>query len=848
MKKFSTILLVLLTVCLCQLHAATKGDLIRVGSIVYQVTDASKYTVSVYHVGSDVSGELTIPSSINDASGQAYSVTGTLLECLKDASVTKITLPSTLAETSKFDNSDDKGYQYGSLECPTLTEIAVDANNKVFKAVDGVMFNYRGSRLEAYPSNKATTEYTLPSSVAGVMPLAFSGARNLETLTIPKGFGQYNNEQSDANMGCWANILSLKKYIVEEGNSRYVTVDGILYYVATSGANKGKKALVSYPAARTDKSLTTADDVITLFPYSISGASNLEEINLNKIQYWSRPAIVNCRNVKTIKGTNSTFLQFKDNAVFTEKNMLYFAASGNGGTFMIPDGTTGLDKYSFGYSKFDKVIVPSSVEAIANYAFYGSDVKEVDLSQCKDTAVWQYTFANCANLRYLSFPSTVKFSQTSTKIDVVPARIVYGDSNLAYLDLSKTGLNIKSVNRNSGYLDGMDAHTLIFLPAKNTLTGENVVNTDADGNRTAESITLSSTATSFATPYAFTAKKLTFDRTFTANQYATLTLPFSLTADETAKLGKVYALNAPENSVEESEAFFDQTADAITANKPYLVLPSTSITSAFTKENVSIEATPTNVSEGFNPCFYATNESGDLGLNADFTTTTDPAFTSLSDGQIILPFHAYWKSSSFTNVPVVFDYITAKVGDTGYATLYYGDKALKIPNGVSALTIKLSNDEVTTSKEYTVGNVLPKATGVVLKAPAGTYRFAVSSETGTADESNLLSGSDEATNTTGPANAKFYLLAKSDDGVGFFYGAANGAAFLNGAHKAYLVVSGTSAAKPMYLFGKDGSTTKIRTINAIDGLNTPCYSLDGRRVSPNYKGIVILNRKKVINQ
>lgn len=197
MKKFSTILLVLLTVCLCQLHAATKGDLIRVGSIVYQVTDASKYTVSVYHVGSDVSGELTIPSSINDASGQAYSVTGTLLECLKDASVTKITLPSTLAETSKFDNSDDKGYQYGSLECPTLTEIAVDANNKVFKAVDGVMFNYRGSRLEAYPSNKATTEYTLPSSVAGVMPLAFSGARNLETLTIPKGsFGAVGKTRS----------------------------------------------------------------------------------------------------------------------------------------------------------------------------------------------------------------------------------------------------------------------------------------------------------------------------------------------------------------------------------------------------------------------------------------------------------------------------------------------------------------------------------------------------------------------------------------------------------------------------------------------------------------------------
>lgn len=170
MKKFSTIFFVLLTVCFYQLHAATKGDLIRVGSVVYQVTDASNKTVSVYHVDATASGELTIPSSIENAEGKAYSVTGTMLECLKDASISKITLPSTLIQTANFDNSDEKGYQYGSLICPTLTEIAIDASNKVFKAVDGVMFNYSGSRLEAYPANKSDVAYTIPSSVKGVAP------------------------------------------------------------------------------------------------------------------------------------------------------------------------------------------------------------------------------------------------------------------------------------------------------------------------------------------------------------------------------------------------------------------------------------------------------------------------------------------------------------------------------------------------------------------------------------------------------------------------------------------------------------------------------------------------------
>lgn len=68
---------------------------------------------------------------------------------------------------------------------------------------------------------------------------------------------------------------------------------------------------------------------------------------------------------------------------------------------------------------------------------------------------------------------------------------------------------------------------------------------------------------------ASTGSKVSYDRNFTMNQPCTVCLPFALTADELAKVGKAYTLSA----VSGSKATFTPV-EAIEAYKPYLLIPS----------------------------------------------------------------------------------------------------------------------------------------------------------------------------------------------------------------------------------------------------------------------------------
>lgn len=196
------------------------------------------------------------------------------------------------------------------------------------------------------------------------------------------------------------------------------------------------------------------------------------------------------------------------------------------------------------------------------------------------------------------------------------------------------------------------------------------------------------------------------------------------------------------------------------------------------------------------------------------------------------------------------DFIT--IGSTGYATLYYSGRAIKIPTGLTAYTMKVENGKIVKSRAYSEGETLPKATAVILRGKPGKYNLDTSTEEGTTDNNNQLKGSDTKANTTGnDGDYFFYMLANKDgEGVGFYWGAKNGAAFLNGEHKAYLAIPKTdtygSAAKPCYVFAEDAATAIGKT---SDNETKPAsYTLDGRLCPRGAKGIVISNGRKTIRR
>ena len=213
----------------------------------------------------------------------------------------------------------------------------------------------------------------------------------------------------------------------------------------------------------------------------------------------------------------------------------------------------------------------------------------------------------------------------------------------------------------------------------------------------------------------------------------------------------------------------------------------------------------------------------------------------------------YYKSTSYTDQQPIALYklttveeLPVTIGATGYATLYYSDKALAVPEGVTASTASVADKNITLKD--TKGFV-PAGTGVVLNGEQGEYTFLVVPES-TAEpiKGNMLSGSDEAATTTG--GGKYYMMSldKNGENVGFYYGAAKGGAFTNGAHKAYLVVpDATAGAKSFYLFS-DAVTDGIGAVEStrFNTQGAEIYNLNGQRVSTPQRGIYIINGKKVL--
>lgn len=191
------------------------------------------------------------------------------------------------------------------------------------------------------------------------------------------------------------------------------------------------------------------------------------------------------------------------------------------------------------------------------------------------------------------------------------------------------------------------------------------------------------------------------------------------------------------------------------------------------------------------------------------------------------------------------DFVTVSIGKYGYATLYYGDRALTVPDGMTAFTMKVDGENVVESERYEAGATIPGATAVVLKANEGEYKLYASNEDGVGDSSNELKGSDEETTTTG--GSMYYRLSSHENNVGFYWGATDGGEFTNGAHKAYLAISSSGAKKVRsgYPFHSNTTTWIEEIIDDGNDDDAPCFNLSGQRVGPDYHGIVIKRGKKI---
>lgn len=198
-----------------------------------------------------------------------------------------------------------------------------------------------------------------------------------------------------------------------------------------------------------------------------------------------------------------------------------------------------------------------------------------------------------------------------------------------------------------------------------------------------------------------------------------------------------------------------------------------------------------------------------------------------------------------------------KITEAGYGT-YYSSKAYTMPKGVKGYTITGNEGTSLVMKEaYAAGDVVPAKTALVVEGAANKYYTLVAASTElTPDNDNKLHGSDEAETTyVDGTDVKYYKLSYNNEGnnLGFYWGSENGAAFTNGAHKAYLALDSEKLLSQSRGFSladlANGVTTGINTTVKSATQSNFIYDLNGRRINSlngAAKGVYIMNGQKVL--
>lgn len=192
--------------------------------------------------------------------------------------------------------------------------------------------------------------------------------------------------------------------------------------------------------------------------------------------------------------------------------------------------------------------------------------------------------------------------------------------------------------------------------------------------------------------------------------------------------------------------------------------------------------------------------------------------------------------------------------DGVYYGTYSNASAFIVPADLTVSEINV-NDNQLQIKSYNQGDIVPANTGVMVSATeAGDHEVELSSEEGTSvlGESNMLkasgNGIDAETMATVNSNCKFYRLTMhKGETIGYFWGAAEGAAFNLAANKAYLAVPVDVAANIQGFTFESGDTDDIKGVETGNNVDSKVYNLRGQHVAqPTAKGVYITNGRKFI--
>ncbi len=326
--------------------------------------------------------------------------------------------------------------------CPKLSSFSVSSSNSYLKVSNGALIN--GYKLVAYPPAKATTNYTLPSGITSVERGAFSGCKNLKTVSVSSNvveisyyaFENCTNLTSVSlpssvkkiNGGAFSYCSSLKT--IDTSNVNYLGYSAFsgcssLTSISTSNVNHWDYSVFSGCSSLTSVSIPKNASEIPASAFY--GCSSLKTITVpNTIKSVGSRAFYNCTSLSSFSlPTGITEIggsafdktaYYNNSSNWSSNGLLYkgnYLLSGDKATgdVAIKNGSVLIAGSAFNSNDtITSVTVPDSVEIICDSAFENcKELYSVKLGN-RVTTIGDSAFSNCDKL------TNVKFNDKVTQI------------------------------------------------------------------------------------------------------------------------------------------------------------------------------------------------------------------------------------------------------------------------------------------------------------------------------------------------------------------------------------------------------------------------------------------------
>ena len=179
--------------------------------------------------------------------------------------------------------------EYNGLPVIAIKENAFGSNQKIQEVIvpDSVLIIEKG----AFSYSKKIRHIDLGTGVVEI-GMSFAGCDSLTNITIPASVEAIDNL-------AFYLAKNLENIFVDDGNSVYSSVDGILY-------NKNQTEVVCCPANNGMEHLTLPSTVITISSYAFVDCVNLKTVTMsNNVTTIGGSAFSDCRNLESIVMSNN---------------------------------------------------------------------------------------------------------------------------------------------------------------------------------------------------------------------------------------------------------------------------------------------------------------------------------------------------------------------------------------------------------------------------------------------------------------------------------------------------------------------------------------------------------------